>query len=133
MLRLSRPLPPRQRESTIALINIVFLMLIFFLIAGTLSPPLDRDIRLISTTTAEGAAPPDALFVTSEGLLRTQGELIDPAAYVENLKADADQEQPQIKLAADRDLPATRLIEIVGTLREVGAGRISIVTERVAR
>ncbi|HBT01217.1 MAG TPA: biopolymer transporter ExbD, partial [Citreicella sp.] len=30
-----------EREPTIALINIVFLMLIFFLVAGTLAQPLD--------------------------------------------------------------------------------------------
>ena len=46
-----RPSPPRRgRDSTIALINIVFLMLIFFLIAGTVAPPLDREIDLVDTS-----------------------------------------------------------------------------------
>lgn len=30
-----------EREPTIALINIVFLMLVFFMVAGTLAAPLD--------------------------------------------------------------------------------------------
>ncbi|HBR39356.1 MAG TPA: biopolymer transporter ExbD, partial [Sulfitobacter pontiacus] len=33
-----------QREPTIALINIVFLMLVFFMVAGTLAQPLDPDL-----------------------------------------------------------------------------------------
>jgi biopolymer transport protein ExbD len=35
-----------------------------------------------------------------------------------------------VKIAADRDLPAERLIAIVGELRDAGAARIAVVTER---
>ncbi|WP_159585997.1 ExbD/TolR family protein [Chelativorans xinjiangense] len=133
MLRLSRPLPARRRESTIALINVVFLMLIFFLVAGTLTPPLERDVDLISTATAEHAEPPDALFVTREGELRAHGQATDAASYVDALKAEGAADGAlEVKMAADRELPATRLIEIVGALRQAGAGKISIVTERTA-
>ena len=38
-----------QREPTIALINIVFLMLVFFMVAGTLAQPLDPDLKLVET------------------------------------------------------------------------------------
>ena len=47
-----------RREPTIALINIVFLMLIFFLIAGTLVTPLEADLKLVNTSELEGTAPP---------------------------------------------------------------------------
>ena len=40
------------REPTIALINIVFLMLIFFLVAGTLARPLERELRLVQAQEA---------------------------------------------------------------------------------
>ncbi|MEX0279340.1 MAG: ExbD/TolR family protein, partial [Ruegeria sp.] len=39
MIRYARP--RHKRDSTIPLINVVFLMLIFFLIAGTIATPLD--------------------------------------------------------------------------------------------
>ena len=39
--------PKTEREPTIALINIVFLMLIFFLVAGTLAQPLDSALKLV--------------------------------------------------------------------------------------
>lgn len=133
MMRLSRPLPAHRRESTIALINVVFLMLIFFLIAGTLAPPLERDVDLITTAEAERAEPPDALFVMADGTLRAHGLATDAASYLETLKDEgAPEEGMRVKVAVDRELPATRLIEIVGELRQAGAGKVSIITERAA-
>ena len=51
----------KKGEPTIALINIVFLMLIFFLVAGTLAQPLDGDLELVATSDLEGREPPEAL------------------------------------------------------------------------
>lgn len=133
MLRLARPRKTRQRESTIALINIVFLMLIFFLVAGTLTPPLDRDVDLISTESADRSEPPDALFVTREGEMRLDGTPTDAAAFMARQRAeDGGVENLEIKVAADRELPAARLVDIVGALKAAGARKISIITERAA-
>jgi len=131
MMRLSRPLPARRRESAIALINVAFLMLIFFLVAGTLTPPLDPQVELISTTAAEHAEPPDALFITREGQLRAGGKVTDAQSHVAALRAKHKGTGAlEVKLAADRALPASRLIEIVAALRKAGADKISIVIER---
>jgi biopolymer transport protein ExbD len=129
-MRLVRPSPPRPRESTITLINIVFLMLIFFLIAGTVAPPLDPEVSLISTADADATEPPDALFATGDGGLRARGEPVTAADFVARMIA-ADGEAPRIRLAADRDLPAETLIDIIGDLRAAGAGTVAVVTERV--
>ncbi|WP_048647956.1 ExbD/TolR family protein [Nitratireductor soli] len=133
MLRLARPRQTRPRESTVTLINIVFLMLIFFLVAGTLTPPLDNAVALISTSDAERSEPPGALFVTKDGEMRAEGTVVDAAGFVARHHAEADMQSGQtleIRVAADRDLPAARLVDIVGALRAAGAGKISIVTER---
>lgn len=135
MLRLARPRQTRQRESTIALINIVFLMLIFFLVAGTLTPPLDKDVDLISTASAERSAPPEALFVTREGEMRVDGVPTDAAAFMAQRKTQTDGaggEPAEIEVAADRALPAAKLVDIVGALRAAGAQKISIITERAS-
>ena len=71
-----------RREPTIALINIVFLMLIFFLIAGTLVTPLEADLKLVNTSELEGTAPPDALVLNAAGQLSFRGEVITPSAYM---------------------------------------------------
>jgi biopolymer transport protein ExbD len=129
MKRLARPKPSRERESTITLINIVFLMLIFFLIAGTLAPPLDDDVALIATREAEPAEPPEALVALADGTLRYRGEATTPEAFMSARAADQD---PAAKLAADRELPAANLIDIVAALRAAGATSVRVVTERAA-
>lgn len=132
-MRLARPPKRSPQESTITLINVVFLMLIFFLIAGTLTPPLDKDVTLISTLQSEQAEPPDALFVTKDGALRMRGAEVTAPDYVAAVRQKElllPEDPVTVKIAADRDLPAERLIAIVGELRDAGATRITVVTER---
>ena len=132
-MRLARPPKRSPQESTITLINVVFLMLIFFLIAGTLTPPLDKDVTLISTLESDQAEPPDARFVTADGVMRARGGEVTAGGYVAAIRQKdllLPEDPVTVKIAADRDLPAERLIAIVGELRDAGAARITVVTER---
>lgn len=120
-----RPAPPRKsRDTTIPLINIVFLMLIFFLIAGQVAPPLDRDLRLVDTAGLEGRAPPDALVLRADGSLAFRGTPTDPARYM------ADHGAGPVRVVPDRDVAGARLVELAGELRRLGAGSVILVTER---
>lgn len=65
-----------KREPTIALINIVFLMLVFFMVAGTLAQPMDSDLKLVRTADLESRPAPDALVITEDGTLSYQGTQI---------------------------------------------------------
>ncbi|MEL6467620.1 MAG: biopolymer transporter ExbD [Pseudomonadota bacterium] len=117
-----------KREPTIALINIVFLMLVFFMVAGTLSPPLDRNLALVSTDDLEGRPPPDALVVHADGRLSFRGtDQPDAAFYVGSLDPDA---KTEVRIVPDRELPAAQLITLGRDLRRAGAGKVIIVTER---
>ncbi len=130
-MRLARPPERAKAEGTIALINVVFLMLIFFLIAGTLAPPLDPEVALAQSSLADATEPPDALFATSSGELRARGRTVTPQDFVAAL---LDAGRPgRVKLAADRDLPAVELIDIVAALKQAGAESVHIVTEMARR
>ena len=145
-MKVPTPTPPKQpSENTIALINIVFLMLIFFLIAGSLTPPLDPEVDLIDTTEARSVEPPLALFVTETAELRYQGVVVTPESFIGGLRgADAglrpvpdkalgttpEADGPAVRVAADGALPAVRLVEIIDRLKQAGAGKITLVTER---
>ena len=118
------PLPRRRRDTTIALINIVFLMLIFFLIAGSVAPPLDSDLSLVDTADLEGREPPDALVLNRDGALSFRGAATDPESY---MAAHAGE---PVRIVPDRDLPAARLIEVTGALRRNGAPSVFLVTEQ---
>jgi len=126
-----RPATRRPKEPTIALINIVFLMLIFFMVAGTLSSSLDRDIQLVETQTLEGREPPDALVINKDGQLRHQGVVLSSVAAF--LDRPNNRSRDVVRLLPDRDLRATELLRISTELRAAGADRIMIATERVMR
>lgn len=122
MIRLATP--SRTRDSTIPLINVVFLMLIFFLIAGTVAPPLDPDLELVDTAELEGREPPDALVLHRDGSLSYRGVPTDPEAYM------ATQDDQPVRIVPDRGVSGTRLIEVTGELRRAGAPSVFLVTEQ---
>lgn len=113
-----------KRDPSIALINIVFLMLIFFLIAGTLAAPLDADLQLVETSNLEGREPPDALVLRADGTLSFRGALTDTQQYMQ-----AHAEGP-VRIVPDRKSSAQRLVEVASELRGYGASAVILVTER---
>ncbi len=129
MSRLARPKPASAREPTIALINVVFLMLIFFMIAGTLAAPMDGDLTLVRTDTLEGRAPPDTLVVHADGRLSWRGEPVETAAAFMAAQPEGGQGQT-LRIVPDRELPAEVLVRLSSELRAGGAARVMVVTER---
>lgn len=127
MLKVS---PQRKRtapEPTIALINIVFLMLIFFLIAGTLAPPIPPDLKSVSSEEAPPSAPPDALAVSADGSLTNRNQPVSLEAFVVARNEAID---GPVRIISDRALPARQLLEIVDRLKAAGASEIVLITER---
>ena len=118
----------KKGEPTIALINIVFLMLIFFLVAGTLAVPLDKDLRLVNTAQLEGSPPADALVLHADGRMTNRGaEIASVAEFVAGLPEET---RARVRIVPDRELPAAVLVAQGRALRNAGAERIVIVTER---
>ncbi|WP_299417413.1 biopolymer transporter ExbD [uncultured Sulfitobacter sp.] len=125
MRRLAKAKP--QREPTIALINIVFLMLVFFMVAGTLARPLDHLLQLVETRKLEGRAPPDALVVFPDGSLSYEGQTqTDAATFLAGLDVEA---REVIRIVPDRSLPAADLVALTRALRIAGADRVMLVTQ----
>lgn len=119
----------RKAEPTIALINVVFLMLIFFLVAGTVAPPLDPDLTLANTRDLDGRAPPDALVLLADGRTLYRGQAISEETYVE-AHVLSEEDKRVARLVPDRSVPAIRLVEVTMALRAAGADAVYVVTER---
>ena len=119
------PLRPRP-EPTIALINIVFLMLIFFMVAGTLAPPIDKELKLVDTRDLEGREPAFALVITRSGTLRYRGRDVDePAPYLAELE-----DRTVARVMPDRAASAQVLLQVARDLRAEGVEKVMIVTEK---
>ena len=121
------PYQRRRADPTITLINVVFLMLMFFLVAGTIAAPPPADLRLVQLAQADPLIPPDVLTIAANGAVIWQGAPADPAAYVAALPTEA---QGIARIMPDRDAPAAALITLARTLRAAGAAEVRIVTER---
>ncbi|MFN3208727.1 MAG: ExbD/TolR family protein [Roseovarius sp.] len=117
-----------RREPTIALINIVFLMLVFFMVAGTLSQPLDKDLSLVRTADLDGRSPPDTLVVHPDGRMSFRGE--DIASAAEFLSRQSEEDREVVRVVPDQELPAQTLVNLARDLRGAGAQRVLIVTQR---
>ena len=118
----------RPKEPTIALINVVFLMLVFFMIAGTLAPPLDPELSLIKAQDLEGRAPPDTLVIREDGTMWLRDvELTSASAFLDRVPGD---DRSVVRIVPDRDLPALKLMAISDELRAGGAERVLLISER---
>lgn len=117
-----------SKQPTIALINVVFLMLIFFMIAGTLAPPLDNSLTLVKTSELDPVDPPDTLVIHADGRLSLRGaDLNSVDAFMQQL---SDEDRSSVRVVPDRELPAKVLMRHVGEMRAAGAERVLVVSER---
>ena len=117
----------KESEPTIALINIVFLMLIFFMVAGTLVAPIDPDLKLVRAKDLDGTEPADVLVIKADGSLSSRGQLItNVSQFYERVR----NETQTGRLMPDQNTPAHRVIEIARSLRQAGAERVVILSEK---
>ncbi|MDY8109833.1 biopolymer transporter ExbD [Fulvimarina sp. 2208YS6-2-32] len=132
-MNLQRPVKRCGQDPTIALINIVFLMLIFFLLAGSIAAQGDGDIELIRTSEAEGTRPPAGpVAITAQGEMRYGGRTLTRDALFgvlgQTSAAPAGNRGSQnamataapVSVVADRNLPAVELIAFLRAMREAG-------------
>lgn len=124
-------LPQRRRpegESTIPLINVVFLLLVFFIVAGTLSAPRDTAIDLATAGAFDPAAlDPGMIYVAADGTLRVGGA---PMGAGEAVAAVSQADRPRLTVVPDRRLEAARLLLVLADLRGLTDKPIAILTQR---
>jgi biopolymer transport protein ExbD len=117
----------RKADSTITLINVVFLMLMFFLVAGSIAPQPPADLQLVRLSEADPLIPPDVLALTATGDVIWQGSPAELASYVAALPPEA---QGVARVMPDRAAAATDLIQLARALRAAGVAEVRIVAER---
>ena len=132
-------LPSRKREANddnlIPLINVVFLMLIFFMVAGQIQrsdvakvqPPASlSDVRQVE----EGIT----LIVTADGMLYLDNQSVDEAvlatALLSVFSQSANPEAFVVLVKVDADLPVDVLQTVLQQVKATGVVRVSLATQR---
>lgn len=130
-MKLRRPPPRRDAEAgLVPLINVVFLLLVFFMLAGTLSPPEPLAVTPPRSAGGRGAeAGGLAVLVDARGWLAVEGQRVDPAGLAalaaRRLAAEPDL---AVTVKADAALEARQLLTVLDALRSAGAVRVSLLT-----
>ncbi len=119
------PRKPRA-ESIVPMINVVFLLLIFFLMTAQIAPPEPFEV---SPPTAEKAGEPDGELVlhVGKGAALQFQETAGDAAYAAISASTKDHKLVQLRI--DASLDGDRLAQVMQRLAAVGVSRVEIVVQ----
>jgi biopolymer transport protein ExbD len=113
MMDFRAPEPPRRPESVLPMVNLVFLLLVFFLMVATLAPPAHVPVE---PPRADGAPPSDTpalrLHMNSAGILTFGIATGEAALDLARRQADGG----TVALRADRAAPAAALAATLAAL-----------------
>lgn len=129
--------PPRKKretETVLPLINLVFLLLIFFLMVGQLSATDPFRVDPARSTSGDTAARSEMLILVGfDGQLAIDGEITDDASLAGRVR-DRMAEDPSgqtrvdVRLKADARTEATRVVDIMRALRDAGVDQVQLLT-----
>ncbi len=117
-----RPKPARS-ESVVPMINVVFLLLIFFLMSAQIAPPDPFEITPPVSGIENDQRARDTLYLSPEGGLWYE-ELQDDQVWTALAARTA--EEP-LRIKADQDIPARVLARILPRLAAVGVSETVLV------
>lgn len=124
----------RARENIVPLVNIVFLLLIFFMLAGTLRSP--EALEVDPPETAAGLPPASAgsdtrtLILDRHGVVALDGRILESGELRSMLSSSAEHDSPRapIRLRADRRARAEDLLRLLESLSQLGFEDVALVT-----
>ena len=136
-MRLKQPNNPRREPDLTGLINVIFLILIFFMIAGTMRPFTERDLQLPRLSeTSPSTVSPNRLIAHADGRLTYRGNDIALEAIHTTIApraATGTSPIDKFTLIADARLDATKAIAVISALKRAGITNITILTQRPPR
>ncbi|PIE36733.1 MAG: hypothetical protein CSA54_03485 [Gammaproteobacteria bacterium] len=129
MIKIPQPEKSKAPENTLPMINVIFLLLIFFMLAGAFTRPEPFAVQLPNAAQlADLQREEQLLYIAGNGeiaLNQRPLSLDELAAVVANWQG-----QP-LQVKADADMPAERLIAVVEVLAEAGISQVQLLAERV--
>lgn len=116
-------------DNIIPMINIVFLLLIFFMIAGQIKSPLNGDIELPRTPLGSSTEPRQVtLELDRQNNLFLNRELVKPQNLDEKLEALLIGND-NVSLIVDRRVKAAELDKVLAVFRKIGVANITLYSQ----
>ena len=117
------------------MIDIVFLLLIFFIVSWQFSKS-ETELSVSVPTAEEGAEPERArgeiiINVFADGTIRVEGLTVNQAELLEKLSNIARQFKNQpVRIRGDGNVAYQRIVEVIDTCQKAGIWNISFATQR---
>lgn len=131
-MRFSRPHRTRNNgdESILPLTNVVFLLLIFFMLAGRITAPMPFEVDPpLSVSEANAQAGAIEVQVGADGALAVDGEPLALGALADKVRSKlAEDGDRALRIRADGGGDATRVVSVMQALRDAGATRLRLIT-----
>ena len=133
-LRDPRPVKPAT-ENMVPLINIVFLILIFFLVAATIRPFTDDAVQIAESVAADAPdlAARRMLVVRADGSVRAGGALLDDSRLADLISEWSKDAAKPVIVVADRSAKASRIVALASQASAAGIERVRLLTQESRR
>lgn len=118
-----------REHSLIPVINMTFLLLLFFIVVGDLTQSMARKIfppTSRSTSFSDPAVPEFTL--TSEGLLIWEDQSMTVSAWAARLAQRGGKIPAMVRLRADAGTRAAVVVPVLDEFRKLRIGRVALVT-----
>lgn len=131
-MKLPRTAHQRDPEAgLIPLINVVFLLLIFLMLSGSLSR---QDAFPVTPPVAESGAmantEPLVVLVAADGRLAVAGQQVSEAELLALARRGEEDQTVAVSLKADAQVDALDLVQLMEKLRAQGVSNITLMTAR---
>lgn len=129
--------PPEENRSELSvvpLVNVVFLLLVFFMLVGRLASPEPLDIQPPrSSSGKEDTGQAVKILLTRDGRVAVDRDVI-PEPKLESKVAKILEERPtaSFQVKADARTDAAWVIRVMERLRDAGVQHLTLLTERGA-
>ena len=124
-----------QRRVTLdmsPMMDIVFLLLIFFLVTSTFLPDAGMDLELPeSTTAAPSDMAPTMISVAEDGALQLDGEAVTVQELQQRVAALPEADRQRITVRADARVDYGVIVRIIDALRNAGVTGLSLPMDAV--
>ncbi len=118
-------------DSLLPMINVVFLLLIFFLVAGQLAPTPPLPVtppESLHAPAQESRAAAVEVAVSAAGELKIGDETAAWDTLTVQLQARAVTLETPVTVRADRQLPAARLLALLRAIKAAGVGKVTLLS-----
>jgi biopolymer transport protein ExbD len=129
-MRYPSPRPRNDDDRILPLINVVFLLMIFFMLAGRISALDPFQVEPPHSASAGGNEHQETIVIVgADGRLALDGTMMDEAAFTAAI-AEWVEANPggRVQLKADGRAEATRVVVVMETLRKAGVEKLRLMT-----